>query len=1455
MSFRFGRKNSLNQNKRLQVETLEPRVVLDASVIISEFMASNDDVLLDEDGEDADWIELLNVTPETINLNGWHLTDDPDDLNKWTLPEVSLNPGEHLLVFASGKDRDNPLGTLHANFSLSASGEYLAVTRPDQSIDFEIAPGYPRQVTDISYGIPNGAAEQVLLPLNSPAQVLVPTNDALEPEDLASGLIAGSWLDPALDTAAWIQTTTGVGFYDDSENPNPTPGDGTVIANSTTEFNSFQTLNNWRYGFWEASSDEDGVYSVDDFDAFSWTGLSTVSPFNHWDGTKWDLAVAPNLPNTEMRSDGARTSGTNSSDVVHHPIRRWTSEVTGSILVSGTLNDLDSAGDGVIARILLNGNEVYSQAINGNMVSYSRIMAVQQDDIIDFVIDPGPAQNDVGDNTEFTVLIEDITAIVGPDGGLPTIADDISGDIGAAMQGQATSAYVRIPFEVAEGNLNSLLLNIQYDDGFVAYLNGQEIAARNAPELPAWNSTSLEDRPAVDATAAESINVTDYIDLLVPGTENVLMIHALNSSIDSGDLLILPELVATNLQIELGELRYFVTPTPGESNGLGSADVGPVFYDRTRSPHIPGTADAIVVTANVAETFAGIAKVDLHYRVMYDEEAVISMADDGSGNDAAANDGIYTATIPAGIATDGQMVRWYMTAEDVNGQIGRFPRFEDTRNQEEYFGTIVQDVETQTSLPHLHWFVESRARAMSGGTYGSLWYNGEFYDNVRFSLHGQSSSGFSTVKKSMNVNLPDDHRFTWNPEEPQMKKFNLLTNYADKSKLRNTLGYEQRKFIGDPYHLAEAVRVNLNGEFFAVYDFVEDGDNRWLERLGMDPEGALYKMYNSFDTATGEKKTRRDENTQDLRDAVAGTRLTGDDLNHFLFDNINIPAMVNYLVGFAMTSNRDCCHKNYYAFRDTNGTGEWQFMPWDVDLSQGRNWVGGLAYFDDTITYNNPLFMASNNALVSDLYATDGFRDMYLRRLRTVMDAYVKPPGTPYEDLPLETRVDELVQYMWDDAQLDNDKNPSNWGQTGFQTFQEATDIIKNEYSAPRREWLYSQVQPDTSHITVLLSGDVGALPLKYLVPSDNSLGNSWTAPDFNDASWSDGTTGIGLETSTRGGYEDLLGTNIEEEMIGRTSVFVRSTFNLDSLDDIDELTLRMKFDDGFIAYINGVEVHRENIDEGVSGFDITADGNSDRFAVEYENFNISDFISTLRVGENVLAIQAVNQSATSNDMLMIPEIVEGIVSNSTGDIPAAQNGNPNIEITELDFNPVSGNQDEEYIKLTNNNSFAVDISGWTLTGGVDMTFRPGTVLPSGWSVYAVADAKSFRARAEGPSGNQGLFVHGNYQGSLSNYGETLILSGSDGTEVTSFTYEGQPTVTQESLRITEIMYNPLGPSAAELAVNSAWTADDFEFIELQNTSATETLDLTGVTFVGGIDFNFTDSQITSLAPGARVLV
>ena len=131
-----------------------PGHAMAGTLLITEFMASNGETLIDEDGEASDWIEIHNPGSETVNLGGWHLTDNANDLTKWTFPPLNLEGGAYLIVFASGRDRAAAGAELHTNFRLSADGEYLGLIRPGgETVVHEYAPQYPPQLRDVSYGI------------------------------------------------------------------------------------------------------------------------------------------------------------------------------------------------------------------------------------------------------------------------------------------------------------------------------------------------------------------------------------------------------------------------------------------------------------------------------------------------------------------------------------------------------------------------------------------------------------------------------------------------------------------------------------------------------------------------------------------------------------------------------------------------------------------------------------------------------------------------------------------------------------------------------------------------------------------------------------------------------------------------------------------------------------------------------------------------------------------------------------------------------------------------------------------------------------------------------------------------------------------------------------------------------------------------------------------------------
>ncbi|MGI9568493.1 MAG: Calx-beta domain-containing protein, partial [Desulfobulbia bacterium] len=120
-------------------------------VIISEFMAANDDTLEDphEPNEFPDWIELYNASPLPVDLGGIYITDNLGNPTKWRIPEgLSIGAGEYMVLYA---DADPEQGPTHLDFKLSATGGEIGLFDTDGTtllFRFE----YGTQIADISYG-------------------------------------------------------------------------------------------------------------------------------------------------------------------------------------------------------------------------------------------------------------------------------------------------------------------------------------------------------------------------------------------------------------------------------------------------------------------------------------------------------------------------------------------------------------------------------------------------------------------------------------------------------------------------------------------------------------------------------------------------------------------------------------------------------------------------------------------------------------------------------------------------------------------------------------------------------------------------------------------------------------------------------------------------------------------------------------------------------------------------------------------------------------------------------------------------------------------------------------------------------------------------------------------------------------------------------------------------------
>jgi hypothetical protein len=157
----------------------------------------------------------------------------------------------------------------------------------------------------------------------------------------------------------------------------------------------------------------------------------------------------------------------------------------------------------------------------------------------------------------------------------------------------------------------------------------------------------------------------------------------------------------------------------------------------------------------------------------------------------------------------------------------------------------------------------------------------------------------------------------------------------------------------------------------------------------------------------------------------------------------------------------------------------------------------------------------------------------------------------------------------------------------------------------------------------------------------------TWKDVTFDDTDWLRGATGIGFgDGDDRTVLTDMRHINDnpdtpeDESQPGYLSVYLRYTFTLDSeaLAAIDDLILRVDYDDGFKAYLNGIQVAVANLPTGRIAYDQPANGSHE--AGTPEDFDISEHKLILQVGKNILAIQVHNRSLTSSDLSMIPELL-----------------------------------------------------------------------------------------------------------------------------------------------------------------------------------------------------------------------
>jgi hypothetical protein len=260
----------------------------------------------------------------------------------------------------------------------------------------------------------------------------------------------------------------------------------------------------------------------------------------------------------------------------------------------------------------------------------------------------------------------------------------------------------------------------------------------------------------------------------------------------------------------------------------------------------------------------------------------------------------------------------------------------------------------------------------------------------------------------------------------------------------------------------------------------------------------------------------------------------------------------------------------------------------------------------------------------------------------------------------------------------------------------------------------------------------------------------------FNDSAW-DLCTGLpgGVGYERTSGYEDLISLDLQEQMYAQnTTCYIRIPFQVgaEALTGLTELTLNIRYDDGFVAYLNGVEVARRNFNGSPAWNSRASASHSDSQAAHFEPVDISSFVNLLVQGENVLAIHGMNSSTTSSDLLISVELEAG-VSQAVQTFPYIQALQlmAGLRVTELMYHAPNGSQ-FDYIELHNIGQTELDLTGVRLEGGISFAF-PEMTLEAGRYVVVASDVVAFQT-FYGTSIN----VAGEYSGNLNNGGEKIVL-------------------------------------------------------------------------------------------------
>ena len=661
------------------------------------------------------------------------------------------------------------------------------------------------------------------------------------------------------------------------------------------------------------------------------------------------------------------------------------------------------------------------------------------------------------------------------------------------------------------------------------------------------------------------------------------------------------------------------------------------------------------------------------------------------------------------------------------------------------------------------------------------------------------------------------------------------------------------------------VHLYLNGIYWGIHTLHERPDDNFAASyLGGDNEDYDSIKHRPNDVLQGDSTNYN--RLHALADQLPSAPSSYDELKTLLdIPNFTDYMLVNYYVG-----NTDWAHHNWYAsFNRNSAEGRWRFHSWDAEK--------GLHRVSDDLTGRNDPGGPTN--LHRDLIRNPEYRLQFAdRAFEALQFGELSPDRTRQTYLKISEPISlplRIESARWGDNQRSVPYDRLDWLETRnqllgesrqttsplFDYFSRRSEIVLDQFR--RRGWLPSLLPPQfnqqggfiddrfmlsiqnvaTGNTYLTTDGSDPRVPgttgdqiitiliaegarKRAIIPTSSAIEKTWFLSHFDDSEWPEGRRGAGYENGN--GYQSLIDLNLDFKSQVTSnqneSIYLRTSFRTSDVSAFDQLTLKVRYDDGFIAYLNGVEVARVN-SPGTPGtpqrWNIGASAtHSDAEAVEFIPFDISSHISLLQQGDNVLALHGLNSGQSSSDFILWPTLE---ASKSLGGVPSGINPSAklysgalaideptlikartlrgtewsplqqaaflpntvlpkasNLVISRIHYHPASPSNAEiaagftrrsqfEFVELTNLSTSHLFLSGSHFSQGVRFEFNGSLPqIPPNGSLIIAANPEAHKFRTQTDQLVVGPFA---WESGLSNKGERISLEDPDGSLVFSVAY------------------------------------------------------------------------------------